>query len=63
YKDNLLSDYEKMFLKNKLRYKKLKQTKTGADISGQWLVHGSEKAHKNFVESILHDPSVKEFEF
>ena len=63
YKDNLLADYEKMFLKNKLRYKKLKQTKTGADISGQWLVHGSEKAHKNFVESILHDPSVKEFEF
>ena len=63
YKDNLLADYEKMFIKNKLRYKKLKQTKTGADISGQWLVHGSEKAHKNFVESILHDPSVKEFEF
>lgn len=63
YKDNLLEDYEKLFIKNKLRYKKLKQTKTGADLSGQWLVHGSEKAHKKFVESILHDPSVKEFEF
>ena len=63
YKDNLLEDYEKLFIKNKLHYKKLKQTKTGADLSGQWLVHGSEKAHKKFVESILHDPSVKEFEF
>lgn len=63
YKDNLLEDYEKLFITNKLHYKKLKQTKTGADLSGQWLVHGSEKAHKKFVEAILHDPSVKEFEF
>ena len=63
YKDNLLDDYEKQFRKNRLRFKRLKQTKTGADLQGQWLVHGSDKSHKKFVETILHDASVKEFEF
>ncbi|HYH16638.1 MAG TPA: MgtC/SapB family protein [Flavisolibacter sp.] len=63
YKEELLTQYEERFRVYKLRYKRIKQTKIGENIIGTWQVLGPEKAHKLFVDSILHDSSVKEFEF
>ncbi|MBD0296944.1 MAG: MgtC/SapB family protein [Flavisolibacter sp.] len=63
YKEELLYQYEAIIKECDLRFKRIKQTKSGTDLTGSWLIKGSEKAHKQFVERILHDPSVKEFEF
>jgi len=63
YKENLLKDYEIYFREHRLRFKRLKQAKVGNDITGSWIVQGSEKNHKRFVERIMHDNAVKEFEF
>jgi putative Mg2+ transporter-C (MgtC) family protein len=63
YKDDLLKEYERLFEECNLRYKRVKRTKNGDYIIGTWLVHGSEKNHNRFTKQILHDSSVKEFEF
>jgi putative Mg2+ transporter-C (MgtC) family protein len=63
YKPDLLEQYEQMFRQHKLQYKRLKQSKNGEYISGSWMVNGVEKNHNSFIEKILHDSSVKEFEF
>lgn len=63
FKEELLQQYEDLFREFHLGYKRLKQAKEGNNIEGHWLVHGREKSHKQFVERILHDPNVKEFEF
>ena len=63
YRPELLYNYEDLFRKYRLRFKRIKQTKTGDRITGTWLVQGSDKNHKRFIEHILHDPSVQEFEF
>jgi putative Mg2+ transporter-C (MgtC) family protein len=63
YREELLGKYEALFEEHKLIYKRLKQTKSGALITGTWLVHGPEKRHARFIKSILHDATVKEFEF
>jgi putative Mg2+ transporter-C (MgtC) family protein len=63
YKEELLAEFEVRLKKYKLRFKRIKQTKVGDNIIGSWQVLGPEKAHKKFVDSILHDPTVREFEF
>ena len=63
YKPDLLGQYEHLFKEFKLKYKRVKQTKNGEYISGSWTVNGLEKNHSLFIENILHDSSVKEFEF
>ena len=63
YKPELLDQYENLFRKHHLRFTRIKQTKSGEYISGAWTVNGLEKNHNSFIETILHDASVKEFEF
>ena len=63
YKPDLLGQYELLFKKYNLKYKRVKQTKSGEFISGSWTVNGLQKNHNLFIENILHDSSVKEFEF
>jgi putative Mg2+ transporter-C (MgtC) family protein len=63
YRPDLLTQYEEMFRECKLKFQRVKQSKTGDLISGSWMVHGLEKRHNKFIERILHDSSVKEFEF
>ena len=63
YKPDMLDEYEKLFRQYKLHPKRLKQSKNGEYISGSWMVNGLEKNHNSFIEKILHDSSVKEFEF
>lgn len=63
YRDNLLKQFEQLFKEKKLKFKRLKQTKSGDLITGTWLVHGKEKNHDKMIHEILHNPSVTEFEF
>jgi putative Mg2+ transporter-C (MgtC) family protein len=63
YREELLNKYEDLFKEHKLRFKRLKQTKSGDLIMGTWLVHGTSKNHSRFIKSILHDQTVNEFEF
>lgn len=63
YQDDLLERYEQFFKEHKLRFKRIKQTKSGKNITGSWHVQGSEKNHQLFIERILHDTTVLEFEF
>lgn len=63
YREELLGKYEALFEEHNLDYKRLKQTKSGELITGTWLVHGPTKRHTRFIKSILHDPTVTEFEF
>src|SRR5215203_1190989 len=63
YKPDLLAHYEHLFKKYKLKYQRVKQTKNGEYIAGSWTVSGLEKNHNLFIQNILHDSAVKEFEF
>lgn len=63
YHYHVLLQYEKILTECGLRHKRLKRTRTGGDISALWLVSGTEENHGQFVEKILSDQSVKEFEF
>jgi putative Mg2+ transporter-C (MgtC) family protein len=63
YKEDLLKEYERKLEECNLKYKRIKRTKNGDYIIGTWLVHGTEKNHNRFTKQILHDSSVKEFEF
>ncbi len=63
YEDYLLSRYEEKMKGCNLKFKKVCQTRKDLYLSGTWSVNGTEKNHDLFVEMILHDEAVKEFEF
>lgn len=63
YRDDLFTEYETMFKDHRLKYKRIKRSKSGESITGVWDVRGSEKNHNEFTKKILHHPSVSEFEF
>jgi putative Mg2+ transporter-C (MgtC) family protein len=63
YKEEKLSKYEDMFREHHLRFSRNKQRKNGDNLTGTWIVNGSEKNHDSFIKSILDDDSVVEFEF
>ena len=58
-----MQQYEDLFKECHLRFKRIKQTKSANKITGSWMVQGTKKNHKKFVEKILHDTTVEEFEF
>lgn len=63
YKEELFKEYEALFDECNLRYKRIKRTKHGDDITAIWNVYGSEKNHNRFTKKMLHHSEVKEFEF
>jgi putative Mg2+ transporter-C (MgtC) family protein len=63
YQHESLGKFEQMFRQHHLKFKCVKKNKNGPQISGSWLVNGSEKNHDAFIEKILNDDSVIEFEF
>ncbi len=63
YTPELLYQYEALFKEHHLRFKRIKQTKVGEKVTGTWLVQGRRTNHKKFIERILHDNTVIEFEF
>jgi len=63
YTEDLLHEYERLFRHYHLRFKRVKQSKNGPDITGSWIVKGTEKQHDEFIRHLMRDESVKEFEF
>jgi putative Mg2+ transporter-C (MgtC) family protein len=63
YKPDLLTEYEELFKKCNLRYKRIKRSRSGDFIIGSWTVQGIEREHNKFIDIVMHDPTVKEFDF
>lgn len=55
--------YEELFRKHHLKFSRIKQTKSDQHITGSWNVRGREKNHQSFIDEILKDSTVKEFDF
>ena len=63
YKPEAPYYYEAILKQCKLKYRLTKQVKNGEMVTGSWIAYGLEKNHILFIEKILNDSSVKEFEF
>ena len=63
YEDNLEHKYEDLIKQYKLSIKSRAHSKVGNIITGEWLVAGNEKAHRSFIEFILTDHAVTEFNY
>ena len=61
--NEVLSQFEELFTSHHLKYKRVKQTKTGQTFSGTWQLRGSKKSHLLFVKHMLEDASIQAFEF
>ena len=60
---DFLDRFEKLFREYNLRYRKVKHQKQGNSVSGTWELQGREKNHKQFIDYMLKDPDIQEFEF
>lgn len=63
YRHETIGYYEDLFRKHHLRFNRNKQSRINENIIGFWVVKGSEKNHNHFIEEILADQFVKEFDF
>ena len=63
YTHEALGRYETLFRKHHLKYSRNKQSRINENITGFWVVKGREKNHTQFIEEILTDQTVKEFDF
>jgi putative Mg2+ transporter-C (MgtC) family protein len=63
YDDEKLKYYEKKFKHHHLSFKRGTQTLNNNKLSGVWIVQGSEKNHEKFINEVLGDNDVTEFEF
>ena len=63
YTEETMSRFEECFKEHHLRYKRGREIKTPDSISGEWFVRGSKKNHLAFITQILHDPTIKRFEY
>ena len=63
YEENQQHKYEDMIKKFGLTIFNRTQSKTGNIITGSWVVRGSEKKHHQFIDHILRDASVTQFDF
>ncbi len=63
YSETLLPGYEKKFREFGLRHKRLKHVKNGGTLSGVWMLSGTKKAHKQFIEHMLKETAIESFEF
>jgi putative Mg2+ transporter-C (MgtC) family protein len=64
FENETLHRYELLFTSHHLKFRRSRQAKSASDdITGEWVVQGSEKNHRHFIHEILKDPTVKAFEF
>ncbi len=63
YKQESLGHYEDLFRKYHLKFSRNKQSRINENIVGFWVVKGTEKNHKLFIDEILTDDTVNEFDF
>ncbi|HVM90110.1 MAG TPA: MgtC/SapB family protein [Puia sp.] len=63
YQNETLKFYEQLLKKHSLQFYRGREIKTGDIITGEWMAKGSEKNHLRFINEILSDPKVKEFQY
>ena len=64
FENETLHRYEELFTSHHLKFRRSRQIKSSSDvITGEWIVQGSEKNHRQFIDVLLKDPAVKAFEF
>jgi len=63
YEENTDHKYDDLFEEYGLRIKSRAHTKEGNIITGSWIVGGSEKAHRKFIDAIIRKHSVTEFSY
>ena len=63
YENNQQHKYENLITEYGLRILDRSQSKTGNIITGEWTVKGREGKHMEFIEKILSDNTVTEFDF
>lgn len=63
YEESNQHKYEDLIRKHGLSIHRRQQHKQGNIISGTWLVQGRQSKHHKFIDTVLHDDTVSEFEF
>ncbi len=63
YRKETLKKYELLFRQYKMRSTRLKQSKSGELITGNWEVNGPDRKHERIIQHILNDPDIVEFDF
>lgn len=63
YEPEVIDQYERLFKNYRLKPGDGLYRKDGDAFFATWNVHGPEKNHQKFIREVLHDPSVKSFEF
>jgi len=65
FEDDTLHRFEDLFRSHHLKYRRIRQVKSLADnsMSGEWVVQGAEKNHRDVARVLMHDASVTEFEY
>jgi len=63
YSNDVDKNYEDLFKKYHLRFKRTLHRKTGGNISLMWEAIGAKDAHDSFVQQVLQDDSVTDFEW
>ena len=64
FENETLHRYEKLFTTHHLKFRRSRQAKSASDdITGEWIVQGTEQNHRNVIHELMRDPSVKALEF
>lgn len=63
YQPDTLDRYENIFRKHRLKFSRNKQSRIQENIVSLWVVKGREKNHRHFIEEILADRNIREFDF
>lgn len=63
YQPDILTRYERIMFEKRLKFSRVKLSRLSDEITGYWKVRGSQKNHEHFIEAMLKDDSIKEFDF
>lgn len=63
YDAAIIQEYEKLIEKHGLHIISRSRTKSGDIIKSEWKLQGSEKKHEAFIEEMLNNKTVQEFDF
>ncbi len=63
YREGILVDFEEKFKAYRLKFKRDKQLRKKNEITGSWIVSGTEPNHEAFIAEILNHPDILEFDF
>ena len=63
YENETLKRFEDLFVKYHLQAKNGRQIKRDREITGIWIIQGTQKNHELCIQQIINDPTVRAFEF